>query len=199
MSTTPKKMRKNAERYRERLEQVRSDWSRSDEAKRIDLEAAYSEARNAHKAFEDEFRAEVKGRLEAARKAAFAPPQVRGADPAMLMASYRSALEQVGRVEDSRGLVALLEQADDTGDALLARSCLRRGYQLQDGVLVGSYLEKDPEHASACEAFCGAAEEYNTLETLGISAAAGVSEPERPQERGRAFAVTRGAPSGGAA
>ena len=42
-----------------------------------------------------------------------------------------------------------------------------------------------------------AAEEHNTLETLGTSALTGVAEPESPQELGRQVAVTpRGVPSG---
>jgi hypothetical protein len=60
MSTAQEKMRKNGETYRERIDEIRRDWTRSDEAKRQDLEAAYSEARSAHKGLEEQFRAEVR-------------------------------------------------------------------------------------------------------------------------------------------
>jgi hypothetical protein len=50
MSTTDK-MSENLQKYRARLEEIRADWTRSDEAKRQDLEAAYTEARGTHGAF----------------------------------------------------------------------------------------------------------------------------------------------------
>ena len=37
MSTTTEKMQRNAQKYRERVEEIRRDWTRSDEAKRQDL------------------------------------------------------------------------------------------------------------------------------------------------------------------
>jgi hypothetical protein len=47
------------------------------------------------------------------------------------------------------------------------------------------------------DAFTEAGTEFNNLETLGISGAAGVPEPKRPQELGRGFAVaSQGAPGG---
>ena len=55
MSTT-EKMSENLEKYGERLEEIRSDWTRSDEAKRQDLQTAYTEARTTHARLEDEYR-----------------------------------------------------------------------------------------------------------------------------------------------
>lgn len=43
MNTTDK-MSENLKRYRADLEEIRSDWTRSDDAKRQDLQAAYEEA-----------------------------------------------------------------------------------------------------------------------------------------------------------
>ena len=51
MSTTDK-MSENLQKYRARLGEIRADWTRSDEAKRQDLEAAYTEARGTHGACE---------------------------------------------------------------------------------------------------------------------------------------------------
>jgi hypothetical protein len=186
--TTTDKMHKNAKTYHERIEEIRRDWTRSDEAKRVDLEAAYSEASSAHKALEDEFRAEVRDRLTEARKAAFSVPRM-GKDASVDLLSYRDALDRAGRLRDARELSDLLARAEITGDDALARAVLYRGYELQSEGLVRSYLERYPDHAPAWQEFCEAAEESNTLETLGISAAAGVSEPERPQELGRAFSA----------
>jgi nitrate/nitrite-specific signal transduction histidine kinase len=56
MSTTTEKMSENLKKYRARLEEIRSDWTRSDEAKRQDLEAAYTEARGSHEQLADEYR-----------------------------------------------------------------------------------------------------------------------------------------------
>jgi hypothetical protein len=42
MSTT-EKMARNAQNYRERIDEIRGDWTKSDEAKRQDLEAAFAQ------------------------------------------------------------------------------------------------------------------------------------------------------------
>jgi hypothetical protein len=38
MTDVTEKMRKNAETYRERIDEIRRDWTRSEDAKRQDLE-----------------------------------------------------------------------------------------------------------------------------------------------------------------
>ena len=143
MNTT-EKMERNARKYRERLEEIRRDWTRSEEAKRQDLEAAYSEARGTHAHLEDEFRSEVRERLEASRKAAFAAPKV-GKDAALDMFVYRDALARVSDTTDQRKLSEMLDRAEMTGDHTLARAVLYRGYELQSERLVGSYLERYPD------------------------------------------------------
>jgi hypothetical protein len=191
MSIT-EKMTRNAERFRRRVDEIRRDWTRSEKAKRQDLEAAFAEARSAHKALEDQYRAEAGGRLRDARKTVFAPPASgAGGDKVLAALSYRDALDRAGRLSESRQLADLLARAEITGDHALARAVLYRGYELQSEGLVHSYFEKYPEELPAWEKFMGAAQEHNTLETLGITAAAGVPEPERPQELGRAFAVAK--------
>jgi hypothetical protein len=196
MSIT-EKMTRNAERFRRRVDEIRRDWTRSEEAKRQDLEAAFAEARSAHKALEDQYRAEVRGRVETTRKAAFALPKIGGSEKAMELLAYRSALDAVARMDKSADLADLLERAEITGDAPLARAVLYRGYELQSEALVGSYLEKYPDEQQTWEKFMGAAQELNTLETLGITAVAGVPEPESPQELGRQFAATSRGAAGG--
>jgi hypothetical protein len=165
--------------------EIRRDWTMSAEAKRQDLEAAFAEARSAHKALEDQYRAEVRGRVETTRKAAFAPPKIVGSDKALELMAYRDALEKTSRITDTRTLSEMLTRAETVGDGPLARAVLYRGYELQSAALVGSYLEKYPNEQQTWEKFMGAAQELNTLEALGITAATGVPEPERPQELGR--------------
>ena len=189
MNETIEKMRRNAQSYRERLEEIRRDWTLSEEAKRQDLEAAYSEARGTHARLAEEFRSEVKERLQTTRKAAFSAPKV-GKDAALDMFVYRDALAKVSSTTDQRTLSEMLDRAEMTGDHSLARAVLYRGYELQSEHLVGSYLEKYPDERPAWDAFMGAAQEHNTLEKLGISGAVGVPEPQRPQELGRQFAYS---------
>jgi hypothetical protein len=195
MSTT-EKMARSAEKFRQRVEEIRRDWTSSDEAKRQDLEAAYSEARSTYARLADEFRSEVQERLQTTRKAAFSAPKA-GRDAALDMLVYRDALERASKIRDQRELSELLDRAEMTGDHALGRAVLYRGYELQNAHLVGSYLEKHPDEHPTWDAFTEAGTEFNNLETLGISGAAGVPEPERPQELGRGFAVaSQGAPGG---
>jgi hypothetical protein len=69
---------------------------------------------------------------------------------------------------------------------------LWRGYELQNERLVGSYLEKYPDECPKWDAFMDAAQEHNTLETLGVSGATGVPEPDRPRELGYTAAASVG-------
>jgi hypothetical protein len=195
MSTT-EKMARSAEKFRQRVEEIRRDWTLSDEAKRQGLEAAYSEARSTYARLADEYRSGVRDELQTTRKAAFSAPKV-GKDAALDMLVYRDALDRASKIRDQRELSELLDRAEMTGDHALARAVLYRGYELQNAHLVGSYLEKYPGELPTWDAFTEAGTEFNNLETLGISGAAGVPEPERPQELGRGFAVaSQGAPGG---
>jgi hypothetical protein len=96
--------------------------------------------------------------------------------------AYRDALDRASRTTNQCTLSEMLARAEMLGDASLAKAVLWRGYELQNENLVRSYLEKYPDEAPKWGAFMAAAEEHNTLEALGISAATGVPEPERPQE-----------------
>jgi hypothetical protein len=181
MSTTDK-MSENLKNYHARLEEIRADWTRSDEAKRQDLQAAYEAARTTHARLEDEYRAGVRERLEGRRKAAFATPKIAGADKAFCLIASRDALGRASRATDTRSLSEMLVRAEIVGDTPLARAVLYRGYELQSEGLVQSYFDKYPEELPTWERFMASAQEHNILEKLGISGAVGVPEPERPQE-----------------
>ena len=196
MSTTAKMLR-NAERFRRRVDEIRRDWTRSDEAKIKDLEAAYSEARSTYSQLADEYRSEVRSRVETTRKAAFAPPKIAGAEKAMELFAYRSAIDTVAKIDKSADLAELLERAETTGDAPLARACLYRGYQMGSPELVGAYFKSRPDELPRWEEFMGAAQESNRLDEVGMELSAGVPEPERPQELGRRFAVPSQSTPGG--
>jgi hypothetical protein len=119
MSGTTEKMRRNAQSYRTRIEEMRGDWTRSEDAKRQDLEAAYSEAWSTHARLQDEFRSEVHERLQSTRKAAFSAPKV-GKDAAFDALSYRDALDRASKTRDQRELSEMLSRAEMTGDHALA-------------------------------------------------------------------------------
>jgi hypothetical protein len=193
--TTTDKMQRNAERYRTRIEEIRRDWTRSDEAKRRDLEAAYAEARSTYNQLADKYRSEVRGRVETTRKKAFALPA--GGDKNLAALSYRDALDRACGLRDSRELSNLLARAEITGDHALARAVLYRGYELQNELLVHAYFEGYPDELPRWEEFMAAAQENNRLEELGIELSAGVPEPERPQELGGGFALTSQSPTRG--
>lgn len=178
---TTDKMSENLKRYRADLKEIRSDWTRSEEAKRQDLRVAYTEARTTHDRLADEYRKGVEERLEKTRSAAFSAPKV-GKDPALDVLVYRDALDRVSKSRDPRELTDTLARARTTGDAALAKACLFRGYELENAGLVGAYFEKHPDELPAWEEFMGAAEEHNALETTGISASVGVPAPEAPAE-----------------
>jgi hypothetical protein len=102
------------------------------------------------------------------------------------MLAYRDALDRTERKTDPRELLDLLTRAEVTGDHALAKACLYRGFDLPGEAaktaIVQSYYSKYPEELPKWEAFMEAAEVHNALQTLGISGATGVPEPERPQE-----------------
>src|SRR5215212_692099 len=181
MSTTDK-MERNLQKYRSRVEEIRRDWTRSEGAKRPDLEAAYTEARSTHDKLAEEYRTGIQDNLKKTRKAAFSAPTILGSDKAMQLMAYRDALDRAARTTDTRTLSDMLARAEMVGDAPLAKGVLYRGYELQNEDLIQSYFEKYPDELPAWDEFMEAAEESNKLETLGISLAAGVSEPEQPRE-----------------
>lgn len=139
MSTIIDKMERNAKRYRERIEQIRRDWTRSEEAKRQDLEAAYSEARSTYAQLAEEYRTGIHDKLQQTRKAAFSAPRL-SKDEALDAFIYQDALDRAAKTRDQRELSEMLARAEMTGDTPLAKAVLYRGYELQNEHLVGSYF-----------------------------------------------------------
>jgi len=150
--------------------------------KRLELGELYSKARSTYDQLTDEYRSGIREQLRATRKAMFAVPKIAGADKAMELLAYRSALDLVAKTRDTSELSELLPRAEITGDTPLARAVLYRGYELQSEGLVQSYFDKYPDELPAWGTFMEAAEAHNALETLGVSAAVGVPAPEEPKE-----------------
>ena len=182
-SPVDKAIRENRVRFEARVSELREDRDLSDEAKRRHMEEAYTAARARHERLAAEKQAAIAERLETARRAAFAPPRIRGADPAMLSMSYRDALDRA-QTRDTRELEDLLERAEITGDEVLAKAILLRGYQREDERLVGRYLENRPEERRRWDEFMDAAQEANAAESVNGRLLSDAAAPRRPREIG---------------
>jgi hypothetical protein len=158
-------MAENRERYERAAEAVLANPDLSDSAKKREEGALFEKARARHEELYAKKAAEVSSRLDGARRAAImAPPLVPGADKAMLMLSYRDALDRTHRIRDARELEEMLDRAQMTGDEVLARAVLVRGYGLESEPLVGRYLAAYPDHRSRWDRFSSAAEAFNAFE-----------------------------------
>lgn len=175
-------MEKNKRRYRARVEQIREDQDLHEDARTKYLKEAHAEARAEHSRLFEEQRSVINERLETKRKTALAPPHIHGADKAAVSMSYRAALDQVSSVDTADGLKEQLRRASLVGDEVLAKAILFRGYELEDEVVVGAYLESFPDDRRAWDEFTAAAEEHNALEHQ--ERFFGQLGPEPPRELG---------------
>ncbi len=175
-------MEKNHRRYRQRVEDIRADEDLNEQARRRYLDEAYREARATHSSLFDQRRAELLARVERYRKEALAPPRRHGADPETLQISYRDALDRVADITDRDKLTGLLERAELTGDAVLGKAVLQRGYELEDDHVVGAYLQKYPQDRERWDRFMAAAVEHNELQEQGQMF--GDMGPQKPRELG---------------
>ncbi len=180
--TIQEKMQTNQRRYRQRVEQIRADEDLNEHARRRHLKEAHQEARTKHGELFEAQRQQITERLEKKRKAVLGPPHISGADKASLAISYRDALDRVSSITESKVLTEKLQRAENTGDDVLARAILARGYELRDESVVGSYLEKYPNDLERWNRFMDAAQEYNTLDEQNRMF--GDLGPEKPRELG---------------
>jgi len=133
--------------------------------------AAYAEAREAGERERTE-------RLERTKKAVFRVPvsaTATDAEEAQIHAAFRSAYNDVysstaspesqGQAEEE--LQRLLQQAERTGDKLLARAAFHRGIDLGVQSVVDAYLEKRPGEGKAWESYTTAHQEARESQGLG--------------------------------
>jgi len=157
-------MAENRKGYERAAEAILADPDLSDSAKEREEGALFEEARARHEELYAKKAAEVSARLDGARKAAMAPPLIPAADKAMVGLSYRDALEKAYGLRDARELEEMLDRARMTGDDVLARAVLVRGYALESEAVVGRYLEAYPDHRERWDKFSSAAEAFNAFE-----------------------------------
>lgn len=177
------RIEKNKADFDRIVEAVREDPDLNDQAKRREIGEAYERASRTHNELHGQKQALVQQRLDEARKKAFAPPYVPGADKAQAMTSYRDAIARTSGTRDVKELEVVLDQANLTGDEVLAKAVLYRSYQLQSELLIGRFLEGRPEARQTWDQFMSAAEEHNAFEAER-KPFGGARGPERPEELG---------------
>jgi len=162
--TTAEQISRNKQRFDSTIAEIQENRDLNEEAKQRMISEVYEQSRGEHAKLAEQARAEAEKRVNSARKQAFAPPRMKGADPATVYLSYRDALDRVGQTREPDKLAEILSQADITGDEVLAKAVLIRAYEVQNEALVGDYLKNRPEETRSYEKFTDAAEEFNILE-----------------------------------
>jgi hypothetical protein len=134
-------------------------------------QAAYAEVRETNER-------ERAQRLERSKKAVFRvpiPATATDAEAAQIHASYRSAYNDVysatasseSPVQAQEELERLLQQAERTGDNLLARAAYHRAIDLGVQSVVNSYLATRPQEDRAWEAYTTAYQEVAQSRDVG--------------------------------
>ena len=145
MSTIDDKLRQNRDRYQRKLTEVRADQDLSREGKARKLRPAFEEAKREEARLRQARRDELAERTSDAERKAFAPPALRGSDPALVQMNFRSALDSVEQINDNAELARKLERATLTGDRTLARATAIRANELGADHVVTTYLANDEQ------------------------------------------------------
>lgn len=171
---------KNKRRHGTHIQEIREDADLNADAKRRRIQEVHQEAATKHSELFGQKKAEITTDMESKRRAAFAPPSISGADKASLAMSYRDSLDRVSKVDSDEGLREVLNRAQLTGDAVLAKAVLYRGYELESEGAVGAYLETYPAAQRGWDEFMEAAQVANELERQ--EQMFGSLAPEKPRE-----------------
>jgi hypothetical protein len=145
MSTIDDQIKRNRDRYQRRLEEVRDDTDLSQEGKARKLRPVFDAAKAEEARLRQARRDGLAERTRAAERKAFAPPSLRGSDPALTEMNFRAALDSVEKITDTAELARRLERAVITGDRTLARAAAIRGNEIGADRVVTSYLATDEQ------------------------------------------------------
>jgi hypothetical protein len=182
MASTDALIRENKRRYEGAVEEINSNLDYSDAAKQRMVSEVYSKARTEHAALAQKVQDEARQTMERARLKAFAPPNIQGADPALVAMSYREAIVRTKETLEVRDLEEILEGATLVGDEVLAKAVLLRGYDLRNERLVSAYLKGRPQEQKLWDSFSERAAEYNEVERM--TRLFGTLGPRTPAEMG---------------
>ncbi len=175
MATDPVEIlnRQNAE-----IAQIRGYVDLTEEAKNKRIAEVTARARAEYAEAREAGERERAERLERTRKAVFRVPvsaTATDAEEAQIHAAFRSAYNDVssstaspesqGQAEEE--LQRLLQQAERSGDKLLARATYHRGIDLGVQSVVDAYLEQRPAEGKAWESYTQAHQEARESQGLG--------------------------------
>jgi len=180
------KLRANRERFGRKLEQVRDDSDLSPEGRARQLRPAFEEAKAVDSGLRAERMDELREKVRAAEKEAFAAPTMRGADPALAQLNFRHALDSVEQTTDLETLSRKLERANGTGDTTLAKAVAMRANELGAAAVVRRFMDTDEAARRKWAAWSEAFAEVERVERLGESLGFGEAPIQEPPElRGR--------------
>jgi len=162
-----------------KVEEIRGYADLTEEAKahRVSLvtekaQAEYAEAKEAEQR-------RIEENVISSRKAVYGVPTagaISAGEVAQIHDAFRSAWADVQIATSSAGadpgraqteLAAILDQAERTGDSLLARAAYHRGLDLGLQPVVDRYLQSRPKEARSLERYNAALEEENRSRSLG--------------------------------
>jgi hypothetical protein len=180
------RLKANRERFGRKLEQVRDDSDLSPEGRARQLRPVFEEAKAVDSKLRAERMAELREKVRAAEKEAFAAPTMRGADPALAQLNFRSALDSVEPLTDPELLSRKLERALLTEDKTLARAVAWRANELGAKAVVRRFMDTDEAASRKWTAWSEAFAEVERVERLGESLGFGDAPIQEPPElRGR--------------
>jgi len=179
------RLKANRERYERKLADIQQDNDLTAEAKARKLRPVFEEAKAVDSKLRGQRMADLREKVRDTEREAFAPPPLRGADPALLQLGYRHALDSVEPLTDAGELSRKLDRANSTGDKTLARAVAWRANQIGADGVVRAYLDSDEDAnrkwAAWAEAYAEVEQVARLGETLGFGDAP-ISEP--PELRG---------------
>ncbi len=181
MSTIQDKLRQNREKLQRQLAEIRADEDLTREAKARRMRPVFEEAKREESRLHEERRSGLAKRTRAAERKAFAPPALRGADPALIQMNYRAALDSVEGIADVAELTRKLERAVITGDKTLARAVAWRANEYRADSVVKAYLDSDEE---ACKDWTAWADAHTEMSGSGLGETfdSGIPTIEEPDE-----------------
>jgi hypothetical protein len=143
---------------------IHRDLDLKDQAKERMIRDVYEQARTEAIQAEQEEKERLEIEMKVARRAAFAPPVVKGADPVSTQQAYSYAYERIEDERDPQLLLERLQKAELLNDPFMAKAILVRGYELGNSTIVGRYFDVYPDERGYYDDFIEKAEEFNAQE-----------------------------------
>ena len=167
----------------------RVEWT--EEAKNERIAAVHEWAQREYAEAREAERERIQQRLESAKRAVFQVPGgylSSDAEQAQIMAAFRSARKDVlsaTKIEDREShaqvgqtLASILDEAERTGDPLLARAVYHRAIDVGEQGIVESYLSTRKTEAAAWQRYTEAAQEAQQASSFESLYATGMMDQQ---------------------